>query len=217
METPSDSFVVVRFDLSVADNHVTIPAFIKALQTAVMQNWETLADEPTHCWSTTLKYFWPNFARHFSTLVAERMIIELEDIEDSWDGTSSSKIDLYFSPLCMREVCVEFVRRADGPLWLEMRLDGEATTEVEGTQGQKKMLSEWHGWHGATVFRSGLPGSGDMPDDELRRWHNEYTRLGQTPSIWPKHRRCLLNIVQHLERVLPIQKLNLDPRLIDVQ
>lgn len=217
MEQTSDSAVTVQFNLGMADIHTTIPVFMKALQQSVVQNWEILADEPAHLWSTTQKHLWPNFHRHFSTLVVERMMIELEDTEDWQDGTSFSSIEFYFSPLCFREAYVHFARKANGSLNLLLGLDGEVTREVAGTGAQRKMLGEWHDWRGATVFRSGLPESGDMPDDALRKWHDDYERLGETPSIWPKHRQCLLNIVQHLELVLSIQKLNLDPRLTDVQ
>jgi hypothetical protein len=202
-----NSVITVLMDLGVSDVHAVVPLLIKALQTAVVENWQALSSEPTR--------LWPNFKRQFSTLVAERMITELEDSTDWNDGSSYSTIDFYFSPMYVREIEISVSRDADDSLMMRMALDGKAVVEVEGTAAQRKMLSEWQGRRGRTDFHFRFPGKGDMEDDELRKWQEEYDRLGHTSSIWPKHRQCLLNVVEHLKQSLLIRRLELDPRLLE--
>lgn len=194
-------------DLGVVDVSKLILPFVKALHSAMTENWHALADQPQHAW--------PNFDRHFSTLAAERMIAELEDTSDWNDGSSCSDIDCRYSPLDPYELPISVSRDWTRRLTIWFPVLSETLSQVQGTAAQRLMIEKWLPWRGRTDFHPRMPKPGDMEPEELRTWYEEYNRLGNTPSLWPQNRQCLLNIVEHLKRALPVKEVQLDPRLLN--
>ncbi len=200
--------LAVQMEFAVADVSEIIPPLVQAVEKAVAENWKELASEPRNRW--------PDFRRQFSTLVTERIIAELDDPEEMNDSRWYATLDFCFSPNCAREITIDLYREKVGPILLRMSLDGGAMNEVEGTTAQRRMIENWRpSWRGATEFHPfTMPQAGDMPEDELRQWYEEYERLGRALSLWPQHRRCFMHIAEGIMKAVVVKKAEIDPRLM---
>ena len=173
---------------------------MNALRKAIIENWKSLSPVPPG--------FWPDFEEVLGAPATDELIAELERSGDFNDSL------IAYSPETCHQLFYQFSKTFDDSVTLEVSIPAAAIDEVEGTVERGKMLDKLR-WRGQTKFRVGLPGPDEMAPEELRRWYEEYDRHGQTPSIWPKNRKCFLNIVEHLKKALPVKTVELDPRLLD--
>jgi len=199
VEDSSNQPISVHFNCGSITVRDIVPCAMNALHAAVLENWKALSTLPPG--------FWPDFDEQLGTSAAANAIAELDANDYFIDSI------LEFFPQACHSLDFEFSRDLNALIVVKISVPRTAADEVEGSIQRGKMLGEW--FRGRTSFRAKLPGPDDMPPEDLHRWHEEYDRLGNTPSIWPQNRQCFLNIVEHLKKALPVKSLELDPRLVD--
>jgi hypothetical protein len=176
-----------------------VPLAIDALRAANLDNWKRLSPLPPG--------FWPDFDEALNTAESERIIAEIEDSR----GYLFDTISFYF-PNCCHDLTFDFSKYDNGLFVIEITIPARALSEVEGTPRRGEMVWNWH--KSRKSFDTELPGPDDFEEDELRQWHDEYNRLGDTPSLWPQTRECFLNVVNHLKEALPNANVKTDERLL---
>ncbi len=207
--------IKTRIDYEAPVSSRSVRSLLNALDEAVMQNWQTRdrSGQPATYHQD----------RMLSDRRADDILSELGRPDPHLDGAAFSSVHAEFCPYSTETIDLEFWKWPDLDqitIWLDA---AEAIKfEREGSRERARMEHEWmkeleargrlsldRGW----VFEP--PRESDMTPDEFDGWWQKYSRLDETPCVWPQNRQCFLNIVEHLKRALPVKKVELDPRLLE--
>jgi hypothetical protein len=209
MSDPVSAYVKYRAPFSFD----SVAHLIESVRAAVSENWENHSDDKSAKSPDVGELKLPEAARQLADDIAAGV--------REWSGGDRSANARYFSfcPLSTRRSYVSFWRYADGTIGVGLVAPESVTREVQGDRERDSIELEWDdekkrsGKPLSSVFEG--PQEGEMVEEDYFAWWDKYHALGDTPSIWPQNRQCLLNIIEHLKKALPVREIEIDPRLCE--
>jgi len=209
MSDPLDA--VIQFESPFSLQGTT--RILDSVRAALIENWEACAD--------TASKQAPCLDQLDTATAAPRIIDEIGQSERQFaDGIHTSEFrEFRYSPVSVWSASMDIWKYTDETIGVLLIVSENITCEVKGDRERWRMQSEWE----EEKKRRGevlVPGSegpewGELDEEAYDAWWSKYNALAETPKVWPQNRRCLLNIVEHLKKALPVKEVRLDPRLLE--
>jgi|688.fasta_scaffold212277_2 hypothetical protein len=190
-------------------------AVFTALREAVADNWRLYRDELT---TDTLDH--PVDVDAWTDAVLSNPMVKVSEEEGGYEH-SPLFFHMSWSPVSCCCATVSVSRYPDGTLGLSFFNTDLMFGE---TLGERELWRLYEEWHSSYVARTGkepknvhapdcLPNDAFPSDDEYLAWSARKDQLQDMPLAYPITQQCLYNVLHHLEKVYPVERVEIDDEI----